>query len=184
MKIRQHILFVSALFISITVVATGSNQVKIVPLNKYLFEGAKILFEVKGGHNQNLIWDFGDRTVKPGGRKVDHVYHRYGHFAVKVFDSADRKIPLAELSVKVLREDRRIILEFDTVIEGTDVRIGSQKFIDKYIKWNLDSIPSADKIDINFELAGLKEGDFDENDIYIENINPSFVIGADKWEGE
>jgi len=58
------------------------------------------------------------------------------------------------------------------------------KINSNYIKWNLDSIPSADKVDINFELAGLEEGDFDENDIYIENINPSYVIGADKWEGE
>jgi DNA topoisomerase-6 subunit B len=58
------------------------------------------------------------------------------------------------------------------------------KISDKYIKWNLGDIRSADKVDINFELAGLEEGDFDENDIYTENINPSFVIGADKWEGD
>lgn len=53
-----------------------------------------------------------------------------------------------------------------------------------YIKWNLDTIPPADKIDVYFELAGLEKGDFDENDLYVENINPSYVIGADKWEGE
>ena len=58
------------------------------------------------------------------------------------------------------------------------------KISDKYIKWNLGDIPSADKVDISFELAGLEEGDFDENDIYTEDINPSFVIGADKWEGD
>jgi len=53
-----------------------------------------------------------------------------------------------------------------------------------YIKWNLDSIHPTGKIDVHFELAGLGKGDFDENDMYIENINPSYVIGADKWEGE
>ena len=58
------------------------------------------------------------------------------------------------------------------------------KISDKYIKWNLGAIPSANKVDISFELAGLEEGDFDENDIYTEDINPSFVIGADKWEGD
>jgi DNA topoisomerase-6 subunit B len=58
------------------------------------------------------------------------------------------------------------------------------KIADNYIKWNLDNIQPANKIDINFELAGLEKGDFDENDLYIENINPAFVIGADKWEGE
>ena len=58
------------------------------------------------------------------------------------------------------------------------------KVTDNYIKWNLDTIPPANKIDVSFELAGLGKGDFDENDLYIEDINPTFVIGADKWEGD
>ena len=58
------------------------------------------------------------------------------------------------------------------------------KIANNFIKWSLDTIQPADKIDISFELAGLEKGDFDENDLYIENINPAFVIGADKWEGE
>jgi hypothetical protein len=58
------------------------------------------------------------------------------------------------------------------------------KIANNYIKWKLDTIPPANKLDVNFELAGLEKGDFDENDLYIEDINPTFVIGADKWEGE
>ena len=58
------------------------------------------------------------------------------------------------------------------------------KVTNSYIKWNLDNIPPANKVDINFELAGLGTGDFDENDLYIENINSAYVIGADKWEGD
>ena len=58
------------------------------------------------------------------------------------------------------------------------------KVTNNYIKWSLETIPPANKIDINFELAGLEKGDFDENDLYIENINPTYVIGADKWEGD
>ena len=58
------------------------------------------------------------------------------------------------------------------------------KITDHYIKWQLTEIPPANKIDIQFELAGLNKGDFDENDLYIEHINPTYVIGADKWEGE
>jgi DNA topoisomerase-6 subunit B len=58
------------------------------------------------------------------------------------------------------------------------------KISKNYIKWDIGSIPSANKVDISFELAGLEEGDFDENDIYADNINPSYVIGADKWEGD
>ena len=58
------------------------------------------------------------------------------------------------------------------------------KITENYIKWSLPTIPSANKIDITFELAGLSKGDFDENDLYVENINPAYVIGADKWEGD
>ena len=58
------------------------------------------------------------------------------------------------------------------------------KITNNFIKWNLDAIQPANKVDVVFELAGLEEGDFDENDLYVENINPGFVIGADKWEGE
>ncbi len=57
------------------------------------------------------------------------------------------------------------------------------KIAENYIKWKLPAIDPANKIDISFELAGLKEGDFDENDLYTEQINPTYVIGADKWEG-
>jgi DNA topoisomerase VI subunit B len=59
-----------------------------------------------------------------------------------------------------------------------------EKITNRYIKWNTGSINPADKVDILFELAGLNKGDFEENDLYVEHINPSFVIGADKWEGE
>ena len=55
---------------------------------------------------------------------------------------------------------------------------------ERYLKWNLDPIPPASKQDITFELAGLQKDDFDENDLYVENINPGFVIGAEQWEGD
>ncbi|MDG6229620.1 MAG: DNA topoisomerase VI subunit B [Candidatus Thermoplasmatota archaeon] len=58
------------------------------------------------------------------------------------------------------------------------------KKTDTYLKWKLEDIPPAQKIDITFELAGLQKGDFDENDLYVSQINPAYVIGADKWEGE
>jgi DNA topoisomerase-6 subunit B len=58
------------------------------------------------------------------------------------------------------------------------------KITNHYLKWNIESIPPAQKKDICFELAGLQKDDYDENDLYVEDINPSFVIGADNWEGE
>ena len=58
------------------------------------------------------------------------------------------------------------------------------KITNNYIKWKFDGIQPANKVDVSFELAGLQKEDFDENDLYIENINPAYVIGADKWEGD
>jgi DNA topoisomerase-6 subunit B len=58
------------------------------------------------------------------------------------------------------------------------------KITNNYIKWKLNTILPAKKVDVSFELAGLDKGDFDENDLYVEQINPSYVIGADKWEGD
>ena len=65
-----------------------------------------------------------------------------------------------------------------------DINPKPSKIAKNFIKWNLDTIPPANKIDVTFELAGLEKGDFDENDLYTENINPTYVIGADKWEGD
>jgi DNA topoisomerase-6 subunit B len=65
-----------------------------------------------------------------------------------------------------------------------EVKPKPTKVTDSYIKWSLESIDPTDKIDLFFELAGLNKGDFDENDLYVQNINPTYVIGADKWEGE
>ena len=58
------------------------------------------------------------------------------------------------------------------------------KITNNYIKWKFDGIQPANKVDVSFELAGLQKEDFDENDLYIEDINPAYVIGADKWEGD
>ena len=74
------------------------------------------------------------------------------------------------------------IIPEDAIVGETNPK--PAKITNNYIKWNLNSIPPANKVDITFELAGLEKGDLDENDLYIENINPSFVIGADKWEGD
>ena len=65
-----------------------------------------------------------------------------------------------------------------------DINPKPSKISNNYIKWNLDKIEPVNKIDITFELAGLEKGDFDENDIFIDDINPTYVIGADKWEGD
>lgn len=92
------------------------------------------------------------------------------------------KIMVANYKRTPQKFDLYVIIPGDAVV-GT-VEPKPAKITDNYIKWKLDTIPSANKVDVYFELAGLEKEDFDENDIYVENINPAYVIGADKWEGE
>ncbi|MEF8879962.1 MAG: DNA topoisomerase VI subunit B [Candidatus Thermoplasmatota archaeon] len=91
------------------------------------------------------------------------------------------KIMVVNYKGKAQKFDLYAVVPKEAVVG--DVSPEPVKISDKYIKWSLPKIQPTDKIDINFELAGLEEGDLDENDLYIEKINPSYVIGADRWEG-
>ena len=55
---------------------------------------------------------------------------------------------------------------------------------DRYIKWKIGGIDPHQTLELTFELRGIDKGDFDENDIYIEGLDPVNVIGAEKWEGD
>jgi len=96
---------------------------------------------------------------------------------------------LTKSSIKVVNYKQKpqkfslyAIIPEDAIIQQVEPK--PVKKTNQYIKWNLDAIPPASKVDVMFELAGLEKGDFDENDLYIKNINPGYVIGADKWEGD
>lgn len=55
------------------------------------------------------------------------------------------------------------------------------KIADNYIKWRIEKIKPSEKKQLQFHL---KKDGFDENSIYVEGLNPLYVIGAEKWEGE
>jgi DNA topoisomerase-6 subunit B len=52
------------------------------------------------------------------------------------------------------------------------------------IRWELKAIPSTEKMDITFRLKGLDADDFDEAEIYVSQINPVQVIGAEPLPGD
>jgi DNA topoisomerase-6 subunit B len=54
----------------------------------------------------------------------------------------------------------------------------------EWIGWKLNHLPSAKSIEIIFELKGLEKYEFDENELYVDGIDPIHIIGAEKWEGE
>jgi PKD repeat protein len=171
MKIKIYIFFILFFIISIANLMTEDTEGKIRVLTKYPFTGSEVSFEVEGARIRNFLWDFGDGKTLMGGRKVSHVYIRSGPFTIKVFDPENKRETLAQLRFTVLREDRSIILQKDTVNVGEQVDIIGVNFIDKYIKWNFgDGTPitrGGNRISHNYDRAGtykIKAVDLDGKD--------------------
>ncbi len=92
------------------------------------------------------------------------------------------KIIVANYKNRPQRFDLYALIPSEALVGVTEPK--PEKITDNYIKWSLPAIEPARKLEVSFELAGLNKGDFDENDLYISGINPEYVIGADKWEGD
>jgi len=52
------------------------------------------------------------------------------------------------------------------------------------VTWSLNTIPSVEMEHVTFELGGMAEGEFDSFDIYVSDINPTLVIGAEPLPGD
>jgi len=104
---------------------------------------------------------------------------------VWIDDSVNSNGNLTEGRINVTNY-RKAIHTFDLYVE-----IPSKKYLVKaipepekigenYMKWKVEKIKPSEKREFKFIL----NTDFDENNIYVDGINPVYVIGAEKWEGE
>jgi DNA topoisomerase-6 subunit B len=55
---------------------------------------------------------------------------------------------------------------------------------DGKITWELKRIDSVAKASVSFLLEGLDEAEYDESDLYVSDINPALVIGAEPLPGD
>ena len=55
---------------------------------------------------------------------------------------------------------------------------------DGKITWELKRIDSVAKATVTFLLEGLDEAEYDESDIYVSEINPTLVVGAEPLPGD
>jgi PKD repeat protein len=167
--------------------------------SQYLFEGSTIFFEVKGlpGRSQDLNWDFGDGTVKRGGRKAAHVYRRSGGFTVKVYERTDPENPV-ESRIRILKDNRRIVLPHETLIKGAPAKIEGQEFIDSSIWWDFGDGSAEQRGGRSMTHTYTRTGtfkiravDFDGDDtkkiikkIRVREDNRSLVLPDEILEGE
>jgi DNA topoisomerase-6 subunit B len=52
------------------------------------------------------------------------------------------------------------------------------------VTWNLKRIPPTEKAEVTFFMAGVREGELGETDLYVSGINPVMVIGAEPLPGD
>lgn len=69
----------------------------------------------------------------------------------------------------------------DTLVENINPK--PRKIDGNKIVWDISRIPSTESKEITFELFGLEKDDYDENELYVDKINPIHVIGAEPWQG-
>lgn len=102
----------------------------------YLFEGSKVLLEVRGGNASRLRWDFGDGSIETGGRRITHVFRGRGTFNVKVSDPDGKIDPPITKHITIVRDDREIIIIGQIFFPGIPVKIEARNFIDRSIRWD------------------------------------------------
>ncbi len=59
----------------------------------------------------------------------------------------------------------------------------SAKVENGWIIWNVKKLESLERNTLSFELKGLDKDDYDENDVYVDGLNPIYLVGAEPWHG-
>ncbi len=111
----------------------------------------------------NVVWIDDVIEYKNGRHKIDINIYNYTPKGRK-FD-LHTVIPIKNL-------DRKRIVPKPAEIKGNK------------LKWELKRIKSTEKQVVSFELAGLDEDEYDENELYVSDINPIYIIGAEPLPGD
>jgi DNA topoisomerase-6 subunit B len=52
-----------------------------------------------------------------------------------------------------------------------------------WLVWEVKSLAPLEKLVLQFELSGLDKDVYDENDVYVDGLNPIYLVGAEPWHG-
>jgi hypothetical protein len=77
----------------------------------------------------------------------------------------------------------KVLLEmpFKNYIEN--INPTPEKVENGWIIWNINKLQPLEKRNLTFELKGLDKDQYDENDIYVDGLNPIYLVGAEPWHG-
>jgi DNA topoisomerase-6 subunit B len=58
-----------------------------------------------------------------------------------------------------------------------------EKIENGWVVWDIKNIAPLEKIKLSFDLKGLEKDAYDENDVYVDGLNPIYLVGAEPWHG-
>jgi hypothetical protein len=58
-----------------------------------------------------------------------------------------------------------------------------EKIDNGWLVWNLKKIAPLEKVLLSFELKALDKDQYDENVVYVDGLNPIYLVGAEPWHG-
>ncbi len=58
-----------------------------------------------------------------------------------------------------------------------------EKIENGWLVWNINKLAPLETNVFSFDLARLDKDAYDENDIYIDGLNPIYIVGAEPWHG-
>lgn len=112
-------------------------EITIIALPHQMFEGAKIMFELKGVDSHRLRWEFGDGAASVGGQKANHVYKERGVYKVIVTDLEGKLDAPLEKRLTILKEGREVLVPGGVLYPGVNVKLKVRKFIKPTVRWDM-----------------------------------------------
>ncbi|HUU06166.1 MAG TPA: PKD domain-containing protein [Patescibacteria group bacterium] len=116
---------------------TVNDNRSISPQGNNFRSGRRVNFQSENFVDNNLRWDFGDRTIESGPRNHGHVYPNPGNFTVRAFDLGGSS-PTAITCQVVIEADNRQVTVSDPpeLFQGAEVVFESRNFNSAQLKWD------------------------------------------------
>ena len=77
----------------------------------------------------------------------------------------------------------KVLLEMPFRDYLDNINPAPEKVGNGWIVWNIKKLQPLEKQFLTFELKGLDKDQYDENDIYVDGLNPIYLVGAEPWHG-
>ena len=77
----------------------------------------------------------------------------------------------------------RIIVDMPFSDNLDNINPKPEKVENGWLVWDVKNMKPLETNVLSFELQGLDKDSYDENDIYIDGLNPIYIVGAEPWHG-